>query len=95
MRVDWEIILNITPYLLGLIPVIITQIIIYQKLKWDVEELKRAVNGIGGKVNNIKDIVGEESSETILRFADLRERISRVEALLDVVLRPKTKNGHA
>lgn len=92
---DWEFISLLLPYIIGAVPVVITQVLIYNKLKWDVEDLKNSVNGIGKKVNLIKEEVGEDASETILRFADIRERISRVEALLDVIIRPKHKNGHA
>lgn len=95
MKMDWEFISLLLPYIIGAVPVVITQVLIYNKLKWDVEDLKNSVNGIGKKVNLIKEEVGEDASETILRFADIRERISRVEALLDVIIRPKHKNGHA
>ena len=95
MKSHWDLISLLIPYLISLVPVVITQIVIYNKLKWDVEDLKNSVNGIGKKVNLIKDQVGEESSETILRFSDIKERITRVETLLDHILRPKQKNGHA
>jgi hypothetical protein len=95
MEITSGLISEAIPYVASLVPVIITQIVIYNKLKWDVQDLKKSVNGIGVKVNLLKEEVGEEASETILRFSDIKERITRVETLLDVMLRPKTKNGHA
>lgn len=83
------------PYIISTVIFVVTQIIIYNKLKWDVEVLKQSVNGIGKKVNDIKDQVGENLVEEIQRYSDLKERIGKISGMLDVILNPKRPNGHA
>lgn len=90
-----EFIEKFLPYLISTLVFLIAQIIIYNKLKWDVEVLKQSVNGIGKKVNDIKEQVGENLVEEIQRYSDLKERIGKITGMLDVILNPKRPNGHA
>lgn len=90
-----EFIVKVLLYIAGISPVIIGQILIYDRLKQDVAAIKLQINGLGVKVEALKEKQGERLTEEILRYSDLKDRVGKVEGTVTGFLNPKKTNGHA
>lgn len=93
-----EVVNNFTA-IFGFISFMAVQIISYNKLKWQVDQLDKHLNGIGAKVRDIDKKVGEYHVEEILRQSSVSERITCIEKDIDILLdrrhHAKAKNGIA
>ena len=72
------------------------QVIGYLKLQWTVANLLKNINGIGSKVNEIKETVDTNHVEGIMRSSHLIERVARIEGMLETApYMRNSKNGLA